>query len=53
MTLWTDFSLWHYVLNYWYLPSSIAEPMEEKSIQGTLWEITLGQVRECRYFTAR
>ncbi len=47
----SDYSLWHYVLNYWYLPSSeadgdaferdIALPFEEKSIQATLWEITI------------
>ncbi len=98
----SDFSLWHYVLNYWYLPSSevdgdaferelarhglsfyeqkplpddgyhaqiveswdrcldlhwyepdIAEPFEEKSIQATVWEITIDHVVECRRFTAR
>ena len=98
----SDFSLWHYVLNYWYLPSSeadgeafeselagrglsfihqkplpddtyhraivdswdrcfdlerhepgVSEREEDKSIQATIWEITLDQVNECRHFTAR
>lgn len=92
----SDFSDWHHVLNYWYLPLSEAEgeafeselashglsffsqkplpyaeyhraiveswdrifdpeldPKWGISIQATLWEITLDQVRECRHFTAR
>lgn len=98
----SDFTLWHYVLNYWYLPASevdgqafesqltrhglsfydqkplpddayhraiveswdrcfdlawhepgISDPEEEKSIQATIWEITLDQVREYRHFTSR
>ena len=102
LVLLSDFTLWHYVLNYWYLPASeadgvafeselthhglsfydqkplphdtyhraivdswdrcfapgrpepgISEPDEQESIQATIWEITLDQVRECRPFTAR
>lgn len=98
----SDFSLWHYVLNYWYLPSSeaageafeselaghglsffdqkplpheayhsaiveswnrcldlewhepdVSERPEEKSVQATMWEITLDQVVACQRFTAR
>jgi hypothetical protein len=86
----SDFSLWHYVLNYWYLPSSEAEgdvfeseladhglsfyrqkPVPHdtyhraiveswdrvfdlgETIQATLWQITIDQVRECHCFTAR
>lgn len=29
----SDFSLWHFVLNYWYLPSS---PVDEESFEGRL-----------------
>lgn len=36
----------------WYAPE-ISAPTEDKSIQGTMWEIALDQVRECRHFTAR
>jgi len=86
----SDFSLWHYVLNYWYLPSSEAEgdvfeseladhglsfyrqkPVPHdtyhraiveswdrvfdlgETIQATLWQITIDQVREYHCFTAR
>ena len=102
MVLLSDFELWHYVLNGWYLPASLAdgerfdallaskgfahpgdvaeeegeihdriraswdrifdldwaEPdvassRDEKSIQGTLWELSIEQVRVVRRFTAR
>jgi len=98
----SDFDLWHYVLNYWYLPESEAEgeafevelkrhglsffdtkplpnpefhdrilkswnrifdldwfekdlalPLPKKSIQATLWEITIDQVRHCKHFKSR
>ena len=98
----SDFSLWHYVLNYWYLPTSaqdgdafereladrglsfytrkplpdaayhsavesswdrifdldwteidVSVPRPQKSIQATVWEINLQQVRDFRPFTAR
>ena len=98
----SDFDLWHYVLNYWYLPESEAEgeefevelkrhglsffdtkplpdpkfhdrmvkswnrifnlewfeedlawPLLSKSIQATLWEITIDQVRNCKHFKSR
>lgn len=96
----SDFDLWHYVLNYWYLPKSLAEgelleaeledhglsfyeskPLpdinyhrqiveswqrifdldwyaegitdERKSIQATLWELRLDNVRDVREFKAR
>jgi len=98
----SNFSLWHHVLNYWYLPSSeadgdvfeselashdlsffhqkpvphdtyhrtiveswdrvfdlewnepgISEQKGEKSIQATMWQITLDQVQDCQSFTAR
>lgn len=96
----SDFDLWHYVLNYWYLPRSLAEgdrfeaelaerglsfyaskPLPDinyhrqiveswqrifdldwheeeitarpKSIQATLWELRLDDVRAIRTFKAR
>ena len=98
----SDFDLWHYVLNYWYLPESesdgedfeaelatfglsffkqkslpdaeyhnrivqswdrifdlywfeddLAEPFPGKSIQATLWELTVDQVRNCKHFRSR
>jgi Domain of unknown function (DUF3841) len=103
----SDFDLWHYVLNYWYLPKtekdgeafekklvraglsfygcdhhrplghaqfhreveqswqrifdvnwadrrhSIASPPKKKSIQATLWELSLADVVRTRAFTAR
>jgi hypothetical protein len=54
----SDFSLWHYVLNYWYRDlewhePDVSERPEEKSVQATMWEITLDQVVACRRFTAR
>ena len=103
----SDFDLWHYVLNYWYLPESekdgkafekklaragpsfygcdrhhplphvryrqeierswerifdtdwsdrghaIASPPKKKSIQATLWELSVDDVVEVRKFTAR
>ncbi len=33
MVLLSDFSLWHHVLNYWYLPAS---PKDEKAFEATL-----------------
>ncbi len=98
----SDFDLWHYVLNDWYLPASMAEgeaferelsdrglspygtgpstdaayhrriaqswerifdvawaaegiadPYPMKSIQATLWQVNLDQVRAVTFFTAR
>jgi hypothetical protein len=98
----SDFSLWHYVLNYWYLPETeheaetfeaeldekglsffkqkpipntgyhrkiveswnrifdlnwyepdLAEPFHRKSIQATVWELSLDQVRSYKHFTSR
>lgn len=79
----SDFELWHYVLNRWYLPQTPAEvehdvagearmerswqrifdldwsledvavPRPEKSIQGTLWQVPLGDVRSVTPFRAR
>ncbi len=98
----SDFDLWHYVLNYWYLPESmadgeafeqelsergfsfylnkplpdaayhrrvaqswerifdvswaaedIADPYPMKSLQASLWQVELDQVREVTFFTAR
>jgi len=98
----SDFDLWHYVLNYWYLAESeheaevfeadlsaqglsffkqkpvpsaeyhlriveswnrifdlhwsepeIAEPFTRKSIQGTVWELPINQVRNYKHFTSR
>lgn len=98
----SDFDLWHYVLNYWYLPTSenegevfeaelaaqglsffrqkpvpkaefhrkivgswnrifdmhwsepdLAEPFPRKSIQATVWELSLDQVRSYTHFTSR
>ena len=98
----SDFGLWHYVLNYWYLPESEADgeafeaeltaaglslftqkpvpdagfhkrivqswdrifdlrwfeddlalPMSRKSIQATLWELTIDQVKNCKHFKSR
>lgn len=98
----SNFDLWHYVLNYWYVPTSeadglafeaelagrglsffhqkplpdesyhrsivdswdrifdlewieldICEPRDEVSIQATLWEIRLDQVRDHTHFTSR
>lgn len=102
LVLLSDFELWHYVLNYWYLATSLAdgEAVEtrlaehglsihktrsrpdsvfdrivkeswnrifdleweqdgithsaaQKSIQGSLWELTLDAVRQVDEFTAR
>lgn len=102
VVLLSDFELWHYVLNYWYLPASeeegdrfdaalerrnlsyfqtkplpdpkfhqaivaswqrifdvdwaaegLAEPRAKKSIQATLWEVRLGDVRGVQEFIAR
>lgn len=41
----SDFSLWY--------EPEIAEPFGKKSIQATVWEITIDHVVECRRFTAR
>lgn len=98
----SDFELWHYVLNYWYLPKSehegkafeaelaihglsffkqkpipdaeyhrrivgswnrvfdlnwsepdLAEPFARKSIQATIWQLTINQVMGCKHFTSR
>jgi hypothetical protein len=98
----SDFDLWHYVLNYWYIPETkiegdcfetelnkhglsffdtkplpnqkyhkrivrswdkifdldwhertIALPKSKKSIQATLWELTIEQVRSVRHFKSR
>jgi hypothetical protein len=98
----SDFDLWHYVLNYWYLPETeheaetfeaelaaqglsffkqkpipndryhrriveswnrlfdlnwyepdLAEPFRRKSIQATMWELSLDQVRIYKHFTSR
>ncbi len=98
----SDFELWHYVLNYWYLPSSIADdkrfenelekkglsffetkplpdleyhqkiqkswerifdidwddphfthPKDKKSIQATLWQLKIDQVKDYTPFIAR
>ena len=98
----SDFDLWHYVLNYWYLPMSenegevfeaelaaqglsffkqkpvpkaeyhrkiieswnrifdlhwsepdLAEPFTRKSIQATVWELSIDQVRSYKLFTSR
>ena len=98
----SDFDLWHYVLNYWYLPETeheaetfeaelaaqglsffkqkpipntgyhrkiveswnrifdlnwyepdLAEPFHHKSIQATVWELSLHQVRSYRHFISR
>ena len=103
----SDFDLWHYVLNYWYLPETtkvgkafekklaeaglsfykcdhqhplpharfrreierswerifdvewadrkhaIAEPSQRKSIQATLWELSIDDVVRAKEFTAR
>lgn len=98
----SDFELWHYVLNYWYLPESIADlesfeaelarkglsyfrtkPLshrklhekivnswtrifdldwtepdfassrERKSIQATIWQLKMDQVRSVTRFTSR
>jgi hypothetical protein len=101
LVLLSDFQLWHYVLNYWYLPvtdeegdlfeaelrahnlsffdtrplpdpefhrrvvrswdrifdldwseDGIACPRAKKSIQGTVWQVSLDQVREETSFKA-
>jgi hypothetical protein len=98
----SDFELWHYVLNYWYLPESIADgekfeaelessglsffkakplpdsryhqnivrswnkifdldwgeqdlasPRNQKSIQATIWQLKLDQVRSYKHFKSR
>lgn len=98
----SDFDLWHFVLNYWYLPISenegevfeaelaaqglsffrqkpvpeaeyhrkiieswnrifnlhwstpdLAEPFPRKSIQATIWELSIDQVRSYKLFTSR
>ena len=98
----SDFDLWHYVLNYWYLPETphegeqfeadldrhglsffqtkplphpqyhqeivqswerifdldwakedLAAPRHQKSIQASIWEIRIHQVRDSKCFTAR
>jgi len=98
----SDFELWHYVLNYWYLPESIADgerfeaelenkglfffkekplpeqkyhqdivgswnkifdldwnepdlasPRNQKSIQGTIWQLNIDQVRSYKHFNSR
>lgn len=98
----SDFTLWHYVLNYWYLPESMADdekfdaeikkqgttyfeakphptpkihqkivrswnkifdldwdetdisvPKYQKSIQATIWQLRMEQVRSCKHFKAR
>jgi len=97
----SDFELWHYVLNYWYLSTSqgmeqfdgelktnnlalykqqplpneefhlkivhswekifdldwideeVVHDKKDKSIQGTLWEVSLAQVRSVQGFVAR
>ena len=100
--LFSDFDLWHFVLNYWYLPFSsqegdhfekklesknldfytmkplpnplfdrlivkswdrifdleweaeeVALPFNKKSIQGTIWEISIEHVRKMDWFYAR
>jgi len=77
----SDFALWHFVLNSWYLPRSanghersseaakqrswarifdlrfsareVAEPLPQKSIQATLWEVKLSSIRGVQEFIAR
>lgn len=98
----SDFVLWHYVLNYWYLPESsaadegfeielqeqalsffetkplphteyhkkivkswnkifnldwsdpdLALPKDQKSIQATVWQLEIAQVRSYTYFKSR
>ncbi len=98
----SDFELWHYVLNYWYLPESMAAeekfdfeiekqgmsyfktkplpvpryhqeivkswnkifeldwdepgvtvPKNQKSIQATIWQLKLEQVRSYKHFRSR
>jgi hypothetical protein len=98
----SDFDLWHYALNYWYLPETeldaerfeaelvaqglsfftqkpisnaeyhlkiveswnrifdlnwyepdLAEPFHRKSIQATVWELSINQVRNYQYFISR
>ncbi len=98
----SDFELWHYVLNYWYLPESeaygeafeaelereglsffktkpllhpeyhekivrswdkifaldwtepdFASPRDQKSIQSTVWQLKIDQVRSYKHFKSR
>jgi hypothetical protein len=98
----SDFELWHYVLNYWYLPESeadgeafeaeiereglsffktkpllhpeyhekivrswdkifaldwtepdLASPRDQKSIQSTVWQLKIDQVRSYKHFKSR
>jgi len=98
----SDFELWHYVLNYWYLPQSVSDdeafeselankelsffttkplpdqeyhekivhswerifdlnwfqsglsaPRDQKSIQATIWQVKLEQVRNHTFFKSR
>lgn len=44
---------WDRCLNLDWYARDIAEPFAEKSIQATVWEITMDHVAECRRFTAR
>ena len=102
MVLLSDFDLWHYVLNYWYLPESVTDgdnfeaelemkglsffktkpiphpkyhekivrswnkifdldwyepdlssPKHDKSIQATVWQLKIDQVRDYKRFKAR
>lgn len=65
----SDFDLWHYVLNEWYVPQTAREATDaleddavtvgsdtqtrEAGWQSTLWQVPLSSVRSAKPFRAR
>ena len=44
---------WERIFDLEWCEPDLSEPREQKSIQATLWELTLQQVTECQYFVGR